>query len=281
MDQSVIRKIFIGLAAAALSFFAVTIFFNSKQFAINRANKLMSEFKTAKALEIIRTARNQNKHSDPKLDFLYIYALIKNNQYKKAIKELDKVESFPKEYKQEITDFINLLSTKGETDLLIKALPKTYKINLSQKTLIQISRQRSSTDEEIKFLEASISYLQNKPNSDKKTRKVEEYLLNRYIDSSKILVANNNAKKALNYLQKAEKLSIVENSHYKDDLYLSLGLTYKAIGKNNLAFDYLKKSAEAGNSLAKDMIHQINTNYIPKHIKDRQEETNYIEFEFE
>ncbi len=281
MIKSVIQKklYFIVLGALALLAFMFLWQVNTKQFAINKANKLLKQYKTAQALEIIDKARGKKSGKDSRLDFLYVYALARSHQYEKAEDALENAKPFPKQYKKEIIDFIKLVSSKGETELLLEALPKTKKILLNQKILIGLSKERKNTTEEIKFLEASYKYLNISKHKKKNAgfRKIEDYLLGRYIDVSKILIANKKYKQSLDYLLKAQELPLLDSSQYKDDLYLNLGLSYRGLGQPTRAFDNLKLSANMGNSMAKDIINQINHKYVPRTKKQKKKEESVIQ----
>ena len=247
---------------------------NSPSFAINNATKLLREFKTAEALEILLDAQKSNKGKDERLNFLVIYALTKSNLYDRALEKIDTVKDFPSKNQKEIVNFLKYLSINDQNELLVRSLPKSLKINLSQDFLIDLSRQRKSSLEEINFLEASLAYIKDKQKTvriGKKpgTRKLENYLLDRYMEASKIQRANKNYKQALDYLLRAKNLEILEESQKKDDYYLHLGISYKDLNLNTKAWDSLKYSASLGNSKAQDMIDHLKYRYIaPTVIKE-------------
>lgn len=113
------------------------------------------------------------------------------------------------------------------------------------------------------------------------SRRLETYLLDRYLEASKIQRAGKNYKKALDYLLKAKKLEVLEDSQKKDDFYLNLGISYKDLGLNTKAWDSLKYSASLGNSKAQDMINHLKYKYIAPIILKKGEVTGPSDYSFD
>lgn len=262
------RRIKIGLGIIVLILITLFVFqLFTQSLAIKQAGNYLREFKTAKALEILTKAQGNRKNES--LQFLIVYAMAKTNQFETATKEIETVKNFPAKYQAEFWQFMKLLSLKDQTDLMIQSLSKAKKINLSENNLIKLSKERDTVDEELKFLEAATTYLTDKEKTKygKKhqvtTRKIQSYLLKRYLEVSEIARANKKNNKSLEYLKRAKNLSILDSSQFIDDYYLSLGLTYRALKLNTQAWQYIKKSAAMGNTRAEDMINQVNYRYIP------------------
>jgi hypothetical protein len=229
-----------------------------KRSQIDKAKALLNEFKTAKALDELLIAKKLNPHSNQELDFLILYAYVKSKQYSNAMDTLKKLESFPRAYAEQFKNMIDILNTDNQSQLLLEAVKRSDSLKLGEEFFINLSKKRDSIDSELKVLETGLSYLKKQKS---KTADIENYLLNRYLEIANIYSGSDQYSTAISYLLQAQQLSIFEGSPFKDDIYLNLALAYKGVGEHEKAWDYIKKSADLGNEVAKHQLLNLNQKY--------------------
>lgn len=252
------RPIVISLAIAVTLVIAYFAFdsINYKASRMDKALTLISEFKTAKALELLNKVKNKNKKDDPELDFLIIYAYSKSQQYDLISEKLNELTKLPKQRKKLIMDFINTLSVNEKVDLLIKTIQKAKDLDLDQNLFLNLSKERNSSIQEIQILETGLKLC-------KESDRIESYLLKRYMEVALMNRGNKKPQQAINYLKRAENLASFQTSHYQDDIFLNLGLSYRDLKKYDQAWTYIKRSARLGNTRAQDMLDQAQRNFVP------------------
>lgn len=249
---AVVLAIIVTVAIAFFAFDSITY----KASRMDKALNLIGEFKTAKALEILNKIKNKSNKDDPELDFLIIYAYSKSQQYDLISEKLEEITKLPKQRERLIMDFINTLSVNEKVDLLIKTIKKAKELNLDQDLFLTLSKERNSSNQEIQILETGLKLA-------KETDQIESYLLKRYIEVALMSRGNKKPQQAINYLKKAENLPSFKTSHYKDDVYLNIGLSYRDMKQYSQAWSFIKRSAQLGNTRAQDMMDQAQRNFVP------------------
>lgn len=233
---------------------------NYKNIQINKALKKLEEFRAAKALDILLEAQSKTKNKDNDVNFLVIYVYGKSNQFEIVKEQLESLEEVPKSYEDEFFELIEVLQANDQVDLINSLVHKSKNIAITQDYLINLSKKRNSINEELKILESSVEYLNTR---EQDTNQIESYLLKRYLEIGNIYQGNRQFQSALNYLLKAKALKVAKNSPYEDELYLNIGLTYKGLEKFHEAWLNIRKSADMGNTRAKDIINRLGSRYVP------------------
>lgn len=261
------------LVLLASYFFYNFLTFKSNQ--INTAQRLLSEYKVSKALQILNNLKSKLSGKDIHVEFLTLYALVKAKKFKDAEEQLNELERISKKYKDKVSELVEVLDVNDQIKLINKLIAKSPALRFSEDYFIELSAQRNSLDAEMQVLQNGLKYLRDLKYKDKQikkrnknkeevaTRKIENYTLKRCIENSNIFMGTKQYKTAMAYLNKAKNLNIVENSTYKDDYYYNLALVYKNQGEFALAWDNMKLSAKLGNERAKSMITALNKRYRP------------------
>lgn len=288
MGELSLRKIIIFSALAIVILGSGLFALNWTNLNISKARKYMREYRTAKAIQILSKLDKKNS----KVQFLLIHAHAKIREFEAIKPILEKVKDFPSSSSEEVLELFAHLSNNDQMELLLNSFPKCKKLKLREDFFIELSKKRNNITEELKILEAGIAYLDSikkkskkkKKKNSGKIRKIDDYLVDRYIDIAKIFMGNKKYKDALTYLEKANKLGSLENSSLKGDYYFQLGLAYKNLGKKDESWKYFRLSAAEGNLRAKDMVNKIKRRFVPRKIllkkkKTKEELENEIKVE--
>jgi len=272
----------LGLILLA-SFFSYH-FFTFKHTQISKAKAFLAEHKVAMALDILENTRAKIKKKDLNLEMLMLYALIKSKRFKEADLQIENVEYVPKNYHEQFKEIIDILSVNEEPKLIAKLIAKSHKIKFDEDYFIDLSKQRTSLEAEMKILEEGLSYIREKLENHKSpkkknekelaTRKLEDYILKRCVEDSNYYIGCQDYKTSLVYLEKAKKLKVINDSTLKDDYYFNLALTHKNLGNITQAWDNMQIAAKLGSSRAKSMIKALNEKYSPEDDKDKKKEPN-------
>jgi len=256
--------------ASALSYH----FFTFKHSQISKAKAFLAEHKVAMALEILETTREKIKKKDLNLEMLMLYALVKSKRFSEADLQIENLDHVPKNYYNEFREIIDILSINEEPKLIAKLIAKSHKIKFDEDYFIELSKQRSSLEAEMRILEEGLIYIREKlenhksarkkTNKELATRKLEDYILKRCVEDSNYYIGCQDYKTSLFYLEKAKKLKVINNSTLKDDYYFNLALTHKNLGNITQAWDNMQIAAKLGSSRAKFMIRSLNEKYKPE-----------------
>ncbi len=259
-----------------LILFAAYFFYNLLSFKsnqIDKVQKLLTEYKVSKALQVLNSLKTKLSNKDNHVEFLTLYALIKAKKFTDAEAQLGEIKTISKDYKNKVSELIEILDLHDQITLVNQLIAKSPELRFSEDYFIDLSAQRSSLDAELQVLENGLHYLRSLKYQDKQvkkrvknqsevnTRKIENYTLKRCIENANVFLATKQYKVAKSYLDKASKLKIIDNSSYKDDYYYNLAMVYKNQGEFALAWDNMKLSAKLGNERAKSMIAALNKRY--------------------
>jgi hypothetical protein len=255
------------LLASAFSYH----FFTFKHTQISKAKAFLAEHKVAMALDILEKTRAKIKKKDLNLEMLMLYALIKSKRFSEAELQIENVEYVPKSYNEQFKEIIDILSVNQEPRLIAKLIAKSHKIKFDEDYFIDLSKQRTSLEAEMKILEEGLLYIREKQKNHKSsknknyrqlaTQKIEDYILKRCIEDSNYYIGCQDYKTSLFYLEKAKKLKVINASTLKDDYYFNLALTHKNLGNITQAWDNMQIAAKLGSSRAKSMIKALNEKY--------------------
>lgn len=255
-------RIFAGLAFIALGVFAIGFF--NRSTSIQEVQKLLREYKTAKALQKLEALRGNSKHADKQLDTLLFYAFVKAKNFDSAAQILQRIDYFPKSFSKDFAELIEILRANSRTDLLALILPKAIKLDLSEEFFIELTSGVNSVDAEMRILELGLSYNRKAIlNRNFDQRKLSEYMLKRYFEITDMYIASSRAEQALQVLKRIDALALLKDDFSKAEYHLSLGLVYKALDKHDLAWDNIQASAKLGNDRAKSMISTLGEKYKP------------------
>jgi hypothetical protein len=259
--------------ASALSYH----FFTFKHTQIAKAKSFLAEHKVALALDILEKTRSKIKKKDLNLEMLTLYALVKSKRFTEAEIQIENVDHVPKNYNKEFKEIIDILSINEEPKLIAKLIAKSHKIKFDEDYFIELSKQRSSLEAEMRILEEGLTYIREKLenhksarkkiNKEQATRKLEDYILKRCVEDSNYYIGCQDYKTSLFYLEKAKKLKVINDSTLKDDYYFNLALTHKNLGNITQAWDNMQIAAKLGSSRAKFMIRSLNEKYKPEEEK--------------
>lgn len=255
------------LLASAFSYH----FFTFKHTQISKAKAFLAEHKVAMALDILEKTRSKIKKKDLNLEMLMLYALIKSKRFSEAELQIENVEYVPKSYNEQFKEIIDILSVNEEPKLIAKLIAKSHKIKFDEDYFIDLSKQRTSLEAEMKILEEGLLYIREKQKNHKSsknknyrqlaTQKIEDYILKRCIEDSNYYIGCQDYKTSLFYLEVAKKLKVINASTLKDDYYFNLALTHKSLGNITQAWDNMQIAAKLGSSRAKFMIRSLNEKY--------------------
>ncbi len=267
--QARTRRIMI-LVAFAL--FATSIAMAYLQFTyvgskINEADKYFSEYRNAKALEILQSAKQKYRRQHDELDFMLIYAYVNSDRYTEAEKLAADLGSIPKKYRERFIKVMETACYHDRTKLITRLIDKASKLELDPAFFIKTSKSRDSIDSELGVLEAGYKYMKSRkhsPDNDSNVTKLENYLLKRYLEIGNIYLGNQQYKDALEFLQKANNLSVSKNSPLKSELHYSLGMAYRNTGNYNKSVEHISESAQLGNGRARVMVSDINNETAEK-----------------
>lgn len=226
---------------------------------LNKANRLLREYKTAKALAIIERIKLQQKKKNPEIDFLLFYTYLKSNEFTKAESLLEHLEPFNESQREEFLEMIAKLNFHQENTLMLKMIDQAHALNLSSDYFINISKKKESIVAESLVLEEGLRYHKENP---EELIKLNNYSIKRYIEVAQIEHGNKDYHRAIKYLEKARDRSIKQKgSPYESDIYLNLGLIYRDQKKYEQAWQYIELSSKLGNEKAKDLIKHMQNNY--------------------
>ncbi len=254
-----------ALIAASVAMAYLQFTYVSSQ--INEADKYFSEYRNAKALEILQSAKQKYRHKHDELDFMLIYAFANSDRFAEAEKLAGDLESVPKKYRNRFLKVMEVACYHDRTKLITRLINKANKLDLNPGFFIKTSKTRDSIDSELGVLEAGYSYMKSRKHSsdaDANVMKLENYLLKRYLEIGNIYLGNQQYKEALEFLQKANALSVSKNTPLKSELNYSLGMAYRHTGNYNKSVEHISESAQLGNGRARVMISDINNETAEK-----------------
>ncbi len=249
---------FVLIAASVAMAYLQFTYVGSK---INEADKYFSEYRNAKALEILLSAKRKFHQNNDDLNFMLIYAYVNSDRFTEAEKLASELNSIPKKYKDRFIKVMEIACYNDRTKLITRLIERAGKLDLEPAFFIETSKTRDSIDSELNVLESGYSYMKARKrsaNGDAVLTKLENYLLKRYLEIGNIYLGNYQYKNALEFLEKAKKLGVAENSPLRSELYYSLGMAYKNSGNYNKAIEHISESAELGNGRARVVISDIN-----------------------
>ena len=271
-ERIIVTFVLIVLLVGAIALYDGLSFKSSN---LKQAEQLLKEFKTAKAQEILEKTKLRIKKKDKDVDSLMFYSLVKAAKYNEADKFIDKeLESVPQSFGLKFIELIDLLNANDRSTLIVKLIDKSQSLKLDQDFFINASQRRNDVTQEFSILETGLKYLRSsKYKKNKKetvlSDKLEDYILRRCIEVSNIFIGSKNNQIALDYLIKAQTLSVLNNAAMKDDYYVNLALAYKEKGDMDKAWDNMQLAAKLGNDKAKDMLKKLDKNY-----KEPEEKTD-------
>jgi tetratricopeptide (TPR) repeat protein len=263
-ERIIVTLVLIGLLVGAVALYdGLTYKANN----IKQAEQLLKEFKIAKAQEILEQTKKRIKKKDAEVDSLMFYSLVKAAKYDDATKFIDKeLESVPQSFGLKFIELIDILNANDRSALILKLIDKSQSLKLDQDFFINASQRRNDVSQEFSILETGLKYLRSSRYKKNKKEalpsdKLEDYILRRCIEVSNIFIGSKNNQIALDYLIKAQTLSVLNNASMKDDYYLNLALAYKEKGDTDKAWDNMQMAAKLGNDKAKDMLKKLDKNY--------------------
>ena len=260
----------VAVLVALLFLFFIFQAVTYRERAFEKARHLLREYKTAKALSLLTKLRNTNTHIDQDLNFMIFYSYIKSMNFSKAADELELIDEVPKEQSFIFGEIVQQLSIANQVALIIDLVKRAHKLGLESQFFIDLSQERDSIQQELELLQAGIAYLtvldKNQPDSHfaAEFRKLDNYLVRRYVEIANIYRGSKEYYMALKYLEKArEKVKRDNKSPYKSEIYLNIGLVYKNMKKYSKAWENIKFAEKLGSETARDMINNLHQNYIP------------------
>jgi hypothetical protein len=250
--------IVVVIAVAALAMIGI----NNKSKAIDEVHKLLREYKTAKALLILKSLKGNSQTKDSELDTLIFYTLVKSKNFNPALTVLKQIDYIPKKFSDDFAEIVEILNINNRNELLALLLPKAYKLKLDEEFFIDLASNINSLSPEMQVLESGLSYSRHSNSkADFDKTKLQEYIVKRYLDISEMQLGSNKADNALKTLKRLENLGLIDNSSRKGDYYLTLALVYKALEQHDLAWDNIQLSAKLDNDRAKSMINTLASKY--------------------
>lgn len=265
MFQPTQNKPAIAILVIIVIGFLVTNSMNTRSKAIDEVQKLLREYKTAKALNILEQLKGSSQAKDKDLDTLIFYTLVKSKNFNAATDTIKRIEYIPKKFSGDFNEIIEILTANNSSDLIALTLPKAFKLDLDENFFIDLANNINSLSAETRILEAGLDYYNKSSKSIGKDRfdhkKLKEYIVKRYLDIAEMNIGANKANEALNTLKRLENLGLINNSPQKSDYYLSLAMIYKALNQHDLAWDNVQLSAKLGNDRAKSMINSLDRKY--------------------
>lgn len=248
-----------GLLAASLAMGYLQFTYVSSK--INEADKYFSEYRNAKALEILQAAKHKYRNKNDDLDFMLIYAFVNSDRFAEAEKLASELESVPNKYRNRFIKVMEIASYNDRTKIITRLIDKAGRLDLKPGFFIKTSKSRDSIDDELAVLEAGYKYMKARKHSsdgDANLDKLENYLLKRYLEIGNIYLGNQQFKEALEFLKKAKELDVSKNSPLKSELHYSLGIAYRNTGNYNQAVEHISESAQLGSGRAKVVLSDIN-----------------------
>ncbi len=249
---------FVLLAASLAMAYLQFTYVSSK---INEADKYFSEYRNARALEILQTAKHKYHQKNDDLDFMLIYAFVNSDRFTEAEKLASELGNIPSKYRNRFIKVMEIASYNDKTKIITRMIDRAGKLDLKPGFFIKTSKSRDSIDDELKILEAGYKYMKARKHSsdgDANLDKLENYLLKRYLEIGNIYLGNQQYKDALEFLKKAKELDVSKNSPLKSELHYSLGVAYRNTGNYNQAVENISESAQLGSGRAKVMLSDIN-----------------------
>ena len=276
-------KIAIGILLFTFAFFLFTKLDDRRD--IKEIEASIKEYRFAKALEYSKQAKN--KQAPLAMKQLVFYAAIKAKEFKLAREILANVKNFDKDFKKRFYQIVKILYVEDKPKLLSKVLNKSAKIGLDQNYLITLSRKQENVEKEMQVLlmgrELLLKFQEDLVAEEKlaeakmvKIDKLENYILERYMNQASLFIAHKDYKSALLQLEKARDLKIldetndvsvngeeafIEYKEQKSEYKYLLGTIYKFLGDRNKAWDLIQISASLGNIQAQDAIEQAKRRY--------------------
>jgi hypothetical protein len=236
--------------------------FKNKQ--IKAARQYMREFKTAKAIEILNNLKTKYKDKDRDLDSLYFYALVRAKKFDLAERQLKQIDYVSNNFKDSFIEIIDILNTYYKTNLMTEFIRKCKNMNLSEDFFIKLSKSSHSFDAEMKILIQGLEYLRNY-STDKKSppKKLMEYIFDRYIEMSKILMGRKDFVSATNRMAKLKDLKVMEDDKDKQEFYIVLGEIYEKSKNPQQAKENYELAKAAGSKKAEDLIAALEKKPLP------------------
>ncbi len=249
---------FVLLAASLAMAYLQFTYVSSK---INEADKYFSEYRNAKALEVLYAAKQKYRRKNAELDFMLIYAFVNSDRFVEAEKLASDLETIPSKYRKRFIKVMDIACYNDRTKLVTRLIDRAGKLELKPGFFIKTSKTRDDIDSELDVLEAGYKYMKARKHSsdaDANLTKLENYLLKRYLEIGNIYLGNQQYKDALEFLKKAKELGVSKNSPLKSELHYSLGVAYRNTGNYNQAVENISESAQLGSGRARVMLSDIN-----------------------
>ncbi len=250
-------------ASIALAYLQFT-YVSSK---IHEADKYFSEYRNAKALEILLAAKRKYNHKNDDLDFMLIYAFVHSDRFAEAEKLASQLSAVPARYKDRFIKLVKIACYHERSKLISSLIQRASKLDLDPEFFIETSKTRDSVESELDILESAYNYIhteQHSSDTDARLTRIENYLLRRYLEIANIHLGKQAYSKAIVLLEKASKLRVAKTSPLKSELHYSLGLAYRHSGNYRKAIEHISESADLGNGRARVMISDINYETAPK-----------------
>ena len=209
---------------------------------IYTAKHLLKNYKNKEAIRLLENVRLQSKKNNPELNLSLFYAYIRENQFYKAKKLLNKLELFDSEKQSQFQDISNHLVEHDEEKFLFELLKKAKALELKESYFISLSQLKNSIGAETVILEHGMKYLFKDQNA---VKQLKEYLLKRLLEAEADLENDLNHARSIKYLEKARKLAIAtQNEDFAADIYYKLGKNYLDLKDTARAKEYLDLSSK-------------------------------------
>jgi len=217
---------------------------------IYTAKQLLKNYRNKEAIRLLENVRLQNKKNNPELNFTLFYAYIRENQFSKAKKLLNKLEALSTENQAYFQDISNQLVEHDEEKFLFELLKKSKALELKETYFISLSQLENSLGAETVILEKGMKYLFKDKNA---VRRLKEYLLKRLLETEADLENDKDHARSIKYLEKARKLAIeIQNEDFEADIYYKLGKNYLDLKDTAKAKEYLDLSAKISEAASSD-----------------------------